>query len=563
MKKVLFGISILLCTFKLYAQPGSYDIVKEIITKNKGVVSSAHPLASEAGARMFDKGGSAFDAAIATQWVLAVVYPQAGNIGGGGFMVGVTRGGKKLAMDYRETAPAAAHRDMYLDANGKAQTELSQNGRLAAGIPGTVAGLFEMYQYARLSMWELMQPAIDLAEKGFTITKREADLLNQTQKDFVRYNSNPVAFLKDTEWKAGDLLVQKELAETLKCIQKEGVKGFYEGRIAKLIVAEMERGNGIITLKDLSDYRVIHRKPLAFKYKGYKILSMPMPSSGGILLAQMLGMTRLKGLSNKTLNSPEAVQLMVEAERRAYADRAKYMGDPAFIKDETKKLISRRYMKKRFRNYNPVKATPSSDVGEVMTPKESEQTTHLSVLDKEGNAVSVTTTLNGLYGCKTVVAGAGFLLNNEMDDFSIKPGVPNMYGAIGGDANAIQPNKRMLSSMTPTVVLKRKQPRIVVGTPGGTTIPTSVFQSIVNIIDFKKDAKTAVDAPKFHHQWLPEVVYVESDFPEATVKALEKMNYTVEPRANIGRVEMIVKERNGKVRAVADKRGDDAVASEQ
>lgn len=564
MKKTISSLSIFVWSVAgLCAQTHTPPGVKEIVTAHKGVVCSAHPLASAAGATMLSRGGNAFDAAIATQWALAVVYPQAGNIGGGGFMVATTPDGRKLVLDYRETAPAAAREDMYLDVAGQAQTILSQNGQLAAGVPGTVAGLFETLPYARLPMHDLIQPAIDLANDGFYITSAEAALLNETKKDFIKYNENPVVFVKDTEWKEGDLLVQKDLALCLKRIQAAGKKGFYEGETAGLIVAEMKKGNGIITQADLTGYKVVKRSPLVFHYSGYEVVTMPLPSSGGILLAQMLGMTALKGLSGKTLNSPDAVQLMVEAERRAYADRAKYMGDPAFIEDQTAKLMSKAYLRARFKNYRPDKATPSDAVGEVTVPKESEQTTHISILDKEGNAVSVTTTLNGLYGCKTVVSGAGFLLNNEMDDFSIKPGVPNMYGAIGGTANAIQPGKRMLSSMTPTVILRNNKPYIVVGTPGGTTIPTSVFQSIVAVIDFKKDASAAVNAPKFHHQWLPEVVYVERDFPQNTVKALEAMGYKIVPRGNIGRVEMIVVTPDGKIHAVADKRGDDAVVSEQ
>ncbi|QCX52286.1 gamma-glutamyltransferase [Elizabethkingia sp. JS20170427COW] len=565
MKKILFSALILFSAPQyLFAQFTDIRIVKEVKVKNKGVVSSAHPLASEAGAKMLDLGGNAFDAAIATQLALAVVYPQAGNIGGGGFMIATTAKGEKISLDFRETAPAKASKNMYLDKKGNANTDLSQNGWLAVGIPGAVAGLFEMHQYAKLPMETLIQPAIEYAEQGFAITHAEAKLLNYTQQEFKQNNKSTTVFTKDTPWKEGDLLIQKDLANTLRRIQKKGAKGFYEGKTAELIVAEMKRGGGIISLQDLKNYKVKVRKPLTFDYKGLQIVTMPLPSSGGILLAQMLQMVNLEGFKTSQINSPQAVQLMVEAERRAYADRAEYMGDPDFIDDKTEMLIQPEYIKKRFSNYSPDKATSSSEVGKIITPKkESTETTHLSILDKEGNAISITTTLNGNYGSKTVVSGAGFLLNNEMDDFSIKPGVPNMYGAVGGEANAIAPGKRMLSSMAPTVVLKNQKPYIIVGTPGGTTIPTSIFQTLINLIDFKSDANLAVNSPKFHHQWLPERVDVEMDFPEYTIKELEKKNYQFKKRSKIGRTELIVVDENGNYHAVADGRGDDSVAVEK
>ncbi|MBP7172599.1 MAG: gamma-glutamyltransferase [Cloacibacterium sp.] len=561
MKKILF-LS-LIVSVQSFAQFTDYTIVKEIKVKNKGVVVSAHPLASEVGAKILKEGGNAFDASIAVQYALAVVYPQAGNIGGGGFLLATTSDGNKISIDYRETAPSKATRDMYLDKKGNAQTELSQRGRLAAGVPGTVAGLFSSHRYAKLPMEKLIQPSIELAEKGFAITEQEAHNLNQLQAEFRKYNSHRTAFEKDTPWKEGDILIQKELAETLKRIQKYGEKGFYEGKTAEYIVAEMERGKGIISLEDLRNYKSVDRKPLVFNYKGREIVSMSLPSSGGILLAQMLKMSELGGLGTKTHNSKEAVQIMIEAERRAYADRAEYMGDPDFIKDKTSMLISDEYLRNRWKSYSPYLATPSKEVGKIIQPnKQSEQTTHLSIWDKFGNAVSVTTTLNDSYGAKTVVAGAGFLLNNDMDDFSIKPGVPNMYGAVGGEANAISPNKRMLSSMTPTIVTEKGKPYIIIGTPGGTTIPTSVFQAIVGIVDFKLTPSMAINAPKFHHQWLPEVVFTEKNFPKDTEEALEKMNYTIKKRGNIGRTEIIVIDENGNINAVADSRGDDSVAAE-
>ncbi|MDN5627586.1 MAG: gamma-glutamyltransferase, partial [Weeksellaceae bacterium] len=531
--------------------------------KNKGVVVSAHPLASEAGAKILKQGGNAFDAAIATQLALAVVYPQAGNIGGGGFLVAATADGRKLALDYRETAPSKASFDMYWDKQGNANTDLSQNGRLAVGVPGSISGMFETMKYAQLPFSKLIEPAIDLAAIGFAITEQEAGLLNAHKNDFLKHNKNTVAFVKNQDWKTGDLLIQPELAETLRRIQKSGEKEFYEGKTAQLIIDEMKNGNGIIQSADLKNYKTKERKALVFDYKGHDIVSMPLPSSGGPLLAQMLRMASYEDLSKYQLNSEEAVQIMIEAERRAYADRAEYMGDPDFIQDKTQMLISDEYLKNRWKSFNPKQATPSKDVGKIMNAqKESTETTHISILDKFGNAVSVTTTLNGLYGSKTVVSGAGFFLNNEMDDFSIKPGVPNMFGAVGGEANKIQAGKRMLSSMAPTVVLKNNKVKMVVGTPGGTTIPTSVFQAIVDVVDFGQNANFAVNAPKFHHQWLPEVVKVENNFPETTIKALEKKNYKFEKIKQIGRTEAILVDENQNIHAVADGRGDDSVGVE-
>lgn len=561
MKKIFFLL--IISSQYTFAQFTDINVVKEIRTKNKGLVVSAHPLASEAGAKMMKRGGNAYDAVIATQLALAVVYPQAGNIGGGGFLVGVKNNGEKFTLDYRETAPEKSSKDMYLDKKGNANTDLSQNGRLAVGIPGSVAGFYATLKYAKLPMKDLIQPAIDLAEQGFAITEREANLLNDKRESFDKNNKNTTPFQSKTSWKQGDILIQKDLAETLKRIQKDGQKGFYEGKTAELLVAEMKRGNGIISLNDLKNYKVIERKPMVFDYKGNEVVSMSLPSSGGILLAQMLKMASFENLEKYQQNSTEAVQIMVEAERRAYADRAEYMGDPDFIKDQTEMLVSENYLRNRWKSFNKNKATPSSEVGKIIAqPKESTETTHISIVDKDGNAVAVTTTLNGLYGSKVVVSGAGFFLNNEMDDFSVKPGVPNMFGAVGGEANSIKPGKRMLSSMTPTIVLKNSKPYIIVGTPGGTTISTSVYQSIVNIIDFKLSPNIAVNAPKFHHQWLPDEVSVTTNFPETTISNLEKLNYKIDRISGIGRTEMIMIDEQGNATAVADGKGDDSVAIE-
>lgn len=525
---------------------------------NKGSVVTAHPLASLIGAQILKQGGNAFDAAIATQLALAVVYPGAGNIGGGGFMVARMNNGKTISLDYRETAPAKANRDMYLNNRGEAQTDLSQNGHLASGVPGTVAGLFASLKYAKLSFTKLVEPAIGLAEKGFGITEREAASLNATKTAFTEHNTKPTAFIKPTRWKEGDTLKQPELAATLRRIRDKGQAGFYEGETARLIVEEMKRGNGIISLADLKTYKAKERKPLVFTYKGHTIISMPPPSSGGILVWQMLKMVEKRPLGSYGFQTTKSVQLMVEAERRAYADRAQHMADPDFWKVPVGTLTSDTYLNERMKDYDPSKATASATV-KAGAAKESEETTHISIIDRWGNMVAVTTTLNGSYGSRTVVGGAGFLLNNEMDDFSIKPGVPNMYGAVGGEANAIVPGKRMLSSMTPTLVLKNNKPYIVVGTPGGTTIPTSVYQTIVNIIDYKMNSSDAVNRPKFHHQWLPDEVYVEKGFSPNVRADLQKMGYQIIERNGIGRTE-VIRVVNGKLESAADKRGDDSVA---
>lgn len=538
--------------------PYSYSIQKKINCKN-GAVVSAHPLASEVGVAILKQGGNAVDASIATQLVLAVVYPAAGNLGGGGFMVAHLADGKNVTLDYREKAPATATRDMYLDKDGNAITSLSINGHLAAGVPGTVAGLFAAARYGKLPFKALIQPAIALAEKGFLLTEDEARSLNAAKSSFVKYNTATPALVKATPWKAGDTLIQTDLANTLKRIRDHGQKGFYEGKTAELIVAEMSKVNGIISFDDLKNYTAKERVPSIFDYKGYTVVTMPLPSSGGILLPQMMKMVADKPLKEYGFLTVQSVQLMTEVERRAYADRATFLGDADFFKVPVKTLTSEAYIKERMKDYDATRAGTSVAVQSGVIA-ESEETTHLSVYDNAGNAVAVTTTLNGSYGSKTVVGGAGFLLNNEMDDFSVKPGVPNMYGAVGGDANAIVPGKRMLSSMTPTIVLKDGKPYLVVGTPGGTTITTSVFQTLVNVLEFGMNADDAVNKPKFHHQWLPDVIDVERDFPVAVRQQLEKMGYKINVRSSIGRTEVIRILPDGSMEAVADKRGEDHAA---
>lgn len=555
-------LSLLACSlsFSLYAQtnnnPYQYSIRKKIEATH-GAVVSAHPLASMTGLSILKEGGNAVDAAIATQLALAVVYPGAGNIGGGGFMVAHLAKGKNIALDFRENAPAKATRDMYLDASGNPQPNLSQNGHLAAGVPGTVAGLFAELKYAKLPFSKLIRPAIELAEKGFVITDAEARNLNASQGAFKKYNTVLPVFVKEGGWKAGDTLVQKDLARTLRLIRDKGDKGFYEGETARLIIEEMERGKGIITASDLAHYSAKEREPSAFGYKNYTIVTMPLPGSGGVVLQQMMKMAEEQPLKTYGFQSVKAVHWMTEIERLAYADRAKYLGDRDYYTVPVKTLTSSAYLHQRLALVDPDKAGNSKDIQAGVISPLSEETTHLDVYDGEGNAVSITTTLNGGYGDKVVVAGAGFFLNNEMDDFSIKPGTPNMYGAVGAEANAIAPGKRMLSSMTPTLVLNKGKVCLIVGTPGGTTITTSVFQTLINILEFDMTTEDAVNKPKFHHQWLPDEIYVEPAFPVDTREQLQKMGYRVSQRGSIGRTEVIKILPDGKIEAVGDIRGDD------
>lgn len=536
--------------------PFHYQPQKKV-TCTQGAVASANTLASKVGVSILQKGGNAIDAAIATQLSLAVVYPGAGNIGGGGFMLAHLKNGKNISIDYRETAPSHSNKDMYLDKEGNPRLNLSQDGHLASGTPGSVAGIFAAMKYALLPFKTLIQPAIELAEKGFSITANQADDFNELKNEFIQLNTSPTVFVKTTPWKAGDTLIQKDLANTLKRIRDKGAKGFYEGITAKLIIAEMAKGKGIITGDDLKKYSAKERTPIEFDYQSHHIISMPLPSSGGIILQQVLKMIEHKNIGEMKFQSAASVQLLTEAERRAFADRAQYLGDGDFVKVPVKTLISEEYLKERMKDYQPGIAGNSQSTKQGYI-KESDETTHLSIIDAEGNAVAITTTLNGSYGSRTVVSGAGFLLNNEMDDFSVKPGIPNMYGAVGAEANAIFPGKRMLSSMTPTIVLKNNQPYLVVGTPGGTTIPTSIIQSLVNMIDFKMSPEDAVNLPKFHHQWLPDEIRVEKDFNPGTIQQLEAMGYKVVKKESIGQVELIEINfgKTRKITAIADKRGD-------
>lgn len=523
-----------------------------------GMVVSAHPSASKAGLEILKKGGNAVDAAVAVQFALAVVYPGAGNIGGGGFMVYRSANGDLASLDFREKAPAMASRDMFLDAAGNAITEKSLYGHLAAGVPGSVEGMVQAHaKYGKLSWAEVVQPSVDLARRGFPITESQAKDFTGDQKDFLKYNPGKAYFIKE-KWTSGELWPQEDLAHTLELIRDKGREGFYAGEIADLIVAEMQSGGGLISREDLKDYHAVWREPVVGNYKAYKVITMPPPSSGGIALLQLLSSVEQYPLKKWGFNSDSTVQVMVEAERRVYADRASHLGDPDFYKVPQKHLIKPAYSKDRMRTFNWNKATLSSDIKAGNVPVESEETTHFSVVDRQGNAVSITTTLNGGYGSKVFVKGAGFLLNNEMDDFSVKPGSPNMYGLLGGEANAIQPGKRMLSSMTPTILEKDGKLFMIVGTPGGSTIITSVFQTILNVVEFGKGMQSAVSSKRFHHQWYPDEVVVETQGLDSMTRVrLEKKGYKFRERSAIGRVDAILKTQWGYYEGGADPRGDD------
>jgi len=546
-----------LCSAQLVPFP--YTIEKEAIGDTAMIVS-AHPLATKVGLDILKKGGNAIDAAVAMQFALAVVYPQAGNLGGGGFLIYRDAKGKKtLALDYREKAPAAATEKMYLDSAGNVIANKSRLGALACGVPGTVDGMWQaQFYHGRLNWGEIVTPSIELAEKGFQITEQEAQQLNTEKLTFVRQSSLSPAFVKFEAWKAGEWLIQKDLAQTLRRIAGDGRDGFYSGATAALILKEMEKKGGLITLEDLKSYKSVWRTPLEFDWKDLHIITMPPPSSGGIILRQLLGMVGSFPLKSYGFHSTAAVHLMAEAERRAFADRAEHIGDPDFWKVPVKTLTDTAYIKSRMANFKADTVTDNWDVW-ARKIKESEETTHYSVVDREGNAVSVTTTLNDSYGSRTVVAGAGFILNNEMDDFSAKPGAPNLYGAVGGKANAIAPTKRPLSSMTPTIVTKGGKNWLILGSPGGTTIPTSVFQVIVNVSEFGQSLPEAVQAKRFHHQWKPNHISAEEGcFSEETESKLRRMGHHINYREPIGRVEAILRLPNGKWQGVADGRGDDS-----
>jgi gamma-glutamyltranspeptidase/glutathione hydrolase len=553
---------LLLLSFSVFAQ----NTQKPLIEGKKGMVVSTHPAASEIGLAILKKGGNAIDAAVAVNFALAVCHPSAGNIGGGGFLVYRDKSGNVKALDYREKAPSAASRDMYLNANGNIIPGKSMTGIFSVGVPGTVAGMQEMHDKLGHLPWaELVRPAVDLASKGLLLTEKEARGLNRQRTEFQKENPDKTYLLSTDgkEWKQGDLLVQSDLAATLERIMTKKANGFYKGKTARFIVKEMQAQNGLISKKDLKNYQAVWRTPIKSKYKNYQIIGMPPPSSGGVALAQLLQMVAPYSLNKWGPTSDSTIQVMVEAERRVYADRSKWLGDPDFVKVPVNELIDPAYNANRMSSLNFAQATPSSSIQAGTFPGyESPETTHYSIVDGEGNAVSITTTLNNSYGSKVFVGGAGFLLNDEMDDFSAKAGSPNLYGLIGSKANEIQPNKRMLSSMTPTIVEENGQLKMVVGTPGGSTIITSVFQVVLNTLEMGMNMQQAVEYPRFHHQWLPEKITAEPKrFSEEQQIRLQTKGYTFSPVSAIGLVEGILVLPNGNLQGGADSRGDDTVSA--
>jgi gamma-glutamyltranspeptidase/glutathione hydrolase len=522
---------------------------KSDVTGNNGMVSSASKYASEVGINILKKGGNAIDAAVAMGFVLAVTYPQAGNIGGGGFMVIRTKEGKVTSIDYREKAPAASNRNMYLDDKGNLVSEKSEVGYLSCGVPGSVAGLlYALEKYGSMKRDDVIDPAINLADFGFEIEPKFAESLNSNFETFRKYNSTKKVFTKSgLKYSSGEIFMQNDLANTLKLIKIHGREGFYSGITAQLIEKEMKDNGGLIRQQDLADYQPIERPVLSTNYKGYDVYSMAPPSSGGVALIELLNSA--ENLSVPDRNSvyygikdySEYIHKIVEVMKRVYADRSEYLGDPDFYKVPVEKLISKKYAQDRLKEIKD-NATPSAEIkpGKV-TDNESKETTHYSVIDKDGNMVSVTTTLNNTYGSFVVVDGAGFLLNDEMDDFASKPGVPNMYGLIGSEANAIEPGKRMLSSMTPAIIVKDNKPFMIIGSPGGGKIITTVFETIINVIDFKMALDSAIDKPRYHHQWQPEYIQIEAGaIDEDNLAKLREKGHEIKQVSDYGSVNGIL-----------------------
>lgn len=526
----------------------------------KAMISSAHPIATKVGVEILRNGGNAVDAAIAVQFALAVVFPRAGNIGGGGFAVYRMNDGELGSLDFREKAPNNADRDMYLDANGDVIDGLSTEGHLAAGVPGSVDGMFKLHEkFGSKPMADLIQPAINLAYYGYALTENAASNLNRFQETFEKLNGDDFFMLNENGWNEGDTIKYVDLAGTLTKIRDLGRDGFYGGIVADQIVKEMQRGGGLISKDDLAKYQAQWRKPVVGEYRGHKIISMPPPSSGGVALLQLLQGAETYDLKKMGHNSAASIHAITELERRVYADRATHLGDPDFYDVPVDMLLSKEYNSERFASIEKNEKTDSQEIKEGNVEViESTETTHFSIVDEKGNAVSITTTLNGYFGCKVLVRGGGFFLNNEMDDFSAKPGVPNMFGLVGGEANAIIAEKRMLSSMTPTIVEKDGKLKMVVGTPGGSTIITSVFQTVLNVIDHEMGMQEAVNAKKTHSQWLPDIVMIEKGAVDSlTLDELRGLGHELIFRESLGRMDCILMRSDGTLEGGADvTRGD-------
>jgi gamma-glutamyltranspeptidase/glutathione hydrolase len=555
MKKIIILFAFTFIYFiptKIVAQTG--------LVTSKAMVVSAREEASKIGAEIIKNGGNAFDAMVATELALAVAYPFAGNLGGGGFMVYRKANGETGSLDYREKAPLAATKDLFLDEKGNVIKGKSTESPLAIGVPGTIAGVFAVHEkLGSLPIEEILKPVIELAERGVIVTKKQEDRLAAYRDKIIKVNGNKTLFA--TSFKENDIIKYPALATTLKRISKNGRDEFYKGETAKILVKYLQQKGAIITLEDLNKYEAKWRTPLTFGYKDLKVISMPPPSSGGICLAEIFKMIAPFDLTKMGHNSTEAIQVIVEAERRAYADRSYYLGDPDFVKIPLKALMADDYLKQRMSNFSFEKATLSSEIKEgKVNYNESTETTHYSIVDQFGNAVSSTTTLNDGYGSKYYCDELGFFLNNEMDDFSAKPGEPNMFGLVGNEANSIAPQKRMLSSMTPTIVEKNGKLFMVVGSPGGSTIITSVLQTILNVYEYRLSMQEAVNAPRFHHQWLPDLITFEPNtFDIKTFETLKSKGYLINEKTTpvIGKVDAILVLPNKKLEGGADFRGDD------
>ena len=526
----------------------SNDIFHPVYGKN-GMVASEQGLATQVGLDILKQGGNAIDAAVAVGFALAVVLPNAGNIGGGGFMVlHDDKTGKDVAIDFREIAPAKASRDMYLDNQGNVIDGKSLFTHDASGVPGTVAGMeYALKKWGTMPLSKVLEPAIKLADKGFIVSDVLAQTLKEEKSTLGKWSSSKAIFFKNGEpLKSGDLLVQKDLAKSLRLIAKQGAKAFYQGEIATKIAKEMQSHGGTMTLEDLKAYKVVERQPIIGDYRGYKVVTMPPPSSGGVHLIEILNMLEHYPIKEDGVNSAKNIHHMAESMKLAYADRSEYLGDPDFVKIPVTGLTSKAYANERVKTIDDNKARPSSTIkpGKPQ-PYESDQTTHFSVMDKAGNAVAVTYTLNLNFGSGIVAAGTGILLNNEMDDFSVKPGVPNAFGLVGGTANAIEAKKRPLSSMTPTIVMKNNKPWLVTGSPGGARIITTVLQSVVNTIDHEMNPAEAIITPRVHHQWLPDELRVEEGISPDTIKLLQDKGHKVVTKAPMGRIQIIQADDSG------------------